>query len=117
MCGSCGLLPWRRAGFRGLAAGEGLDDDHRTTASGACLARVPLVGIGAPVLIGRLIRLWLGIDQTPDLLDPVAADAIGQEAGVTDTVEARWQDMDQERRMNPDVGRRMTFIRSPRLIR
>ena len=63
--GSCGILPWRRAGFWRLAAGEGFDDAHRASAFGACLARVPLVGIEAPLLAGRLIRPWLRIDQTP----------------------------------------------------
>ena len=39
-----------------MAAGEDFDDAHRPSAFGACLARVPLVGIEAPLLTGRLIR-------------------------------------------------------------
>ncbi|WP_299846181.1 hypothetical protein, partial [uncultured Jannaschia sp.] len=62
-----------------LAAGEGLDDAHRTAASGACPARVSRMGIGASVFAGRSIRLSLRVCQTPDRLDPVAADTVGEE--------------------------------------
>ncbi len=96
MGGSCGVPPWRRAGFRSLAAGKGFDDAHRAAASGAFPVQALLVGIGTPVFAGRLIRLSLRVDQTSDLLDPVAADTIGQEACVPDPVEAGRQDMGEE---------------------
>ena len=85
---SCGILPWRRAGFWCPVAREGFDDDHRATAFGARLMDIQIGRIIASALIRRLARLWLRIKQTPDPLDPVAADAIGEEASVADAVEA-----------------------------
>ncbi len=90
--GSCGLLPWWGAGFRGLAAQEGFDDAHRATAFGACLVEILFLLI----FTGHLLGLSCPIDQVPDLRDPVTADAIGKEASMADTVEAGWQDMCQE---------------------
>ena len=88
MVGSCGLLPWWGAGFRDLAAQEGLNDDHRASAFGAKLLHVRIAAFGAGCLVRSLIRLWLGIQQLPDLCDPVTTNAIREEACVSDAVEA-----------------------------
>ena len=93
---SCDILPRWRAGFRGLTAGEGLDDAHRAAAFGARLWRSLVIGMVACFLIGRLVRLWSRINQAPDFADPVATDTVGKKACVSDAVEAGWQDMDQE---------------------
>ena len=92
MIGSCGVLPWRCAGFWGLARQEGLDDAHCATAFGAC----PVQVLFLLVVTGPLLGLRCPIDQEPDLLDPVPADAIGEEACVADAVEAGGQRMGQE---------------------
>ena len=54
------------------------------------------IGIGAPVFAGRSIRLSLCVYQTPDRVDPVAADTVGKEAGVADAMQAEPRDVDQE---------------------
>ncbi len=79
-----------------MAAGEGLDDTHRTTALRACLVDVLFLRFGLRIVTCHLIRLRCLIDQMPYLLDPVAADTVGEEARVSDAVEARRQDMDQK---------------------
>ena len=71
---SCGVLPWRGAGFGCLAAREGLDDDHSATAFWARLVRGLIIAFGAGCFIRRLTGLWLCNQQTPDLRDPVATD-------------------------------------------
>ena len=69
---------------------------HRATASGAFLPSVRCIGIGAVAVIVRRLRLRRRLDQSPDGVDPVAADAIGEEARMANAVEAGGQDMDQE---------------------
>ncbi len=86
MVGSCGLLPWRCAGFRDLSAQEGFDDTHRTAAFRARLKPVLFVSAGERVFLSHLIRLWLTVQQAPDIADPVAPDAICEEACVSDGV-------------------------------
>ena len=84
-------------GLRGLAAQEGLHDDHGAAAFRARLARVRIVGFTDLGFICRsLFRLGFCIEQTPDLHDPVTTESIGHDPCVADAMEARWQDMDQE---------------------
>jgi hypothetical protein len=96
MVGSCGLLPWWGAGFWGLTAGEDLDDTHRAATFGAGLRLIVFAGVGVMIFIGHRIRLTCLVQKTPDPLDPVAPDAVCEEASVADAVEAGRQDMDQE---------------------
>lgn len=91
---SCGGLPWRGAGLWCLPLQERLDDDHRAAAFGARLMDILIFGNVTFSLTRHLARFR--IKQTPDLCDPGAADAVGEEAGVADAVEAGGQDMDQE---------------------
>ncbi len=58
--------------------------------------RVWIVGLVTVSLIRRLVRIRFCTRQAPDLPDPVAADAVGQEPRVTDSVEPARQDVDQE---------------------
>ncbi len=55
-----------------------------------------IVGIVAFSNNRHLARLRSHIKQAPDLADPFASDAVGEEAGVADAVEAGGQDVDQE---------------------
>lgn len=93
---SCGVLPWRSAALGCLAAQEGLNDNHRTTAFWARLVRGRIFGFGGCGLVWHLSGFWFGIKQAPDLSDPVAANAICKEARVADAMEAGRQDVDQE---------------------
>lgn len=56
----------------------------------------PLARIGALVIIGLKRGVGLHIKQSSDRLDPVAPNAVSEEACVANPVEARGQDMDQE---------------------
>ena len=91
---SCGRLPWWGAGLWCLTSQESLDDDHRATAFGARLMDIVIFGIVAFSLNRRLARFR--IKQAPDLADPVAANAIREEACVADAVEAGGENVDQE---------------------
>ncbi len=57
---------------------------------------IRFISTGGCLFFGHLIRLWLTAEQAPDHRDPVPADAVGEEARVTDAVEAGGQHMDQE---------------------
>lgn len=100
-----------------MAAREGLDHNHRATAFGARLGLISCVAIDVLILTGFRIGIYFNLQQAPDLCDPVAANPVGEEAGVADAVEARWQDMDQEASDELVRDRRMIFMRSPRLMR
>lgn len=75
---------------------EDLDDAHRATAFRTQAAWILLLLIITRLLTGHLIRLWCLTDQTPDPFDPVPADAVGEEARVTDAVEAGRKDRGQD---------------------
>src|SRR5215207_10386390 len=75
---------------RRRAALEGLDDDHASAATRTCR----LVVIGSST--GRFaLGLWPG-EQLTCACDVVGAGSLGQQAVVTDAVEALWQDVDEE---------------------
>tara|TARA_R110001599_G_C11939302_1_gene630475 strand:+ start:295 stop:648 length:354 start_codon:yes stop_codon:yes gene_type:complete len=84
-----------------LAAFECLNNNHHAAAFRACLFL--LVGVGTLIVVGLRISIRVYVKQSPDLLDPVAPNAIRKEACVSDTMEAGGQDMDQE---PPDELRR-----------
>lgn len=69
-----------------MAAFECLNNNHHATAFRAYL--VLLVGVGTLIVTGLKISVGAHIKQPPDHLDPVATNAIREEAGVADTVEA-----------------------------
>ena len=76
---------------RRRAAREGLDDDHAAAATWTCR----LVVIRS-ISIGRFaLRLWPN-EQFADARDVVGAGGLGQQAVVTDAVEALGQDVDEE---------------------
>ena len=87
--GSCGVLPWGCAGLRGLAAQEGLNDDHRTSAFGAKQMYERIVGIVTVHFNWRLAWFRFRIKQASDRLYPFPPDAIGEEARVPDAMEPR----------------------------
>jgi len=89
---SIGLLPRQ----------EGLDDAHAAAAARAeMLWRIWLFGLSAcrSLCVGSLDGIdrddW-NFEQLADTRDVVGADWAGQQAVVTDAMEARWQDMHQE---------------------
>ena len=84
---SCGILTWRSTGFWHLTAVEVFDGDHCAATFRARLARRALVLVGAMVFTGCLAGVWLRIKQAPDLLDPVSANAVGEDARKPVTVE------------------------------
>ncbi len=69
-----------------MAPQESLDDDHGVAAFGARLMDILIFEIATFSLNWRLARFH--IKQSPDLADPVAANAVREEACVADTVEA-----------------------------
>jgi len=77
---SCGVLPWRRSGFGKLAAFESLDDNHRAAAFRARLRLVSFISIDGMLFVGFRTGIWFSIQQPPDHLDPVAADAVSKES-------------------------------------
>lgn len=86
--GSCGFLPWRCPGSRELTTLEGFDDPHRAAAFRARRKLIRFISTGGCLFFGHLIRLCLTAEQAPDHRDPVPTDAVGEEASMTDAVEA-----------------------------
>ena len=77
-------MPWR------CTAREDLDDDHATAA--AWTSRLAGIDGGN----GGLAYRFCNGEQLTRACDVVGAGAAGEQAVVTDAVEAVWQDMDQE---------------------
>src|SRR5207253_11164807 len=78
------------------AALEGLDDDHAAAATRTRVrGRLGLVCFGAVVICGLGLCRQHG-EQFAGSGDVVGSRAAGEQAVVTDTVEAVWQDVDQE---------------------
>ena len=81
-----GLLPWQ----------EGFDDAHAAAATGAgMLWRFGLFGLCVDSLDGVDRDEW-NCEQLADTRDVVGAGWAGQQAVVTDAMEALWQDVHQE---------------------
>jgi hypothetical protein len=78
------------------AALECLDDDHATAAAGTRVREwLGIVGLGAAVIRDLGVGRWR-VEQAARSGDVVAAGAAGEQAVVTDAVEALRQDVDQE---------------------
>ena len=90
---SCGGLSGWCAGFQFLAAPEGLDDAHRSTAVGAWLAK----GERGCLCGWRVIELGLfGPEQGSDLCYVGLSSRAGEQAVVADAMKALWQNVDEE---------------------
>ena len=93
---SCGCLPWWRAGQGALAAPEGLDHPHDAAAVGHGSRRVSGAMGSASVCRVGSTRLRRGVEQKAYRLDVGLASGAGDQAVVTDAMEAIGQHVHQE---------------------
>src|SRR5258708_38512516 len=88
---------WRGSGH--TAALESFDDDHATTATGAWRAMIGHGACGQVRLV--VVCRWIDLrqrrgDQLPGARDIGFSGGAGEQAVVTDRVEALWQGMERE---------------------
>ena len=97
-CG-LGLGGWWGAGswpVRMLSGCEGLDDDHGPAASRARMWRGSVVGLVLVVVCVFGVLGRLGMEEFTGASQVLGAPAIGEEAVVSDAMEALRQDVEQE---------------------
>src|SRR5205807_8948229 len=81
---------------RSTSALESLDDDHAPAAARARMRERLGFSLTSAAGIAEFDACWVYVEQLTRPRDVVGASAIGEEAIVTDAVEAARQDVDQE---------------------